>query len=173
MINAKATIFKKIKLSTFETIGSGPIHLPEEELHTNALWLSIAPDVVEAVGEGPFDQALTGLAHLLQHVAPVFVMCDRHDLHVIPQMKAEHSERPTIFIYDRYPGGIGLAKAVYQNLDTIIVQVEELLHSCPCQSGCPACIGLVDGSGQNIKTLIKRLLNLLKKQRNEEASWSV
>jgi DEAD/DEAH box helicase domain-containing protein len=159
MVNAKATIFKKIRLSTFENIGSGPIHLPEEELHTNAMWISFSTDITKRFGEGPFDQALTGLAQLIQQVAPVFVMCDRHDLHVVPQMKAEHSEMPTIFVYDRYPGGIGLAKEIYQNLPTILGQVDHLISNCRCEHGCPACVGASEG---NIKALVKRFIRLLR-----------
>ncbi|ARK30406.1 DEAD/DEAH box helicase [Halalkalibacter krulwichiae] len=158
MVNAKATIFKKIRLSTFENIGSGPIHLPEEELHTNAMWISFSQEITNRFGEGTFDQALTGLAQLLQQVAPVFVMCDRHDLHVVPQMKAEHSELPTIFLYDRYPGGIGLAKEVFNNLSKILKQVEHLITACPCDQGCPSCVG---ASEVNSKMLVKRFINLL------------
>jgi DEAD/DEAH box helicase domain-containing protein len=160
MVNAKATIFKKIRLSTFENIGSGPIHLPEEELHTSAMWISFSEEVTNRFGEGAFDQALTGLAQLLQQVAPVFVMCDRHDLHVVPQMKAEHSELPTIFLYDRYPGGIGLAKEVYRHLPTILGQVEHLISSCLCEQGCPACVGAGEN---NSKSLVKRFIRLLGK----------
>ncbi|MET3504331.1 DEAD/DEAH box helicase [Halalkalibacter oceani] len=163
MVNAKATIFKKIRLSTFENIGSGPIHLPEEELHTSAMWISFSSEIVEQFGEAPFDQALTGLAQLLQQVAPVFVMCDRHDLHVVPQMKAEHSELPTIFLYDRYPGGIGLAKEVYRHLPTILAQVYDLLNSCRCEHGCPSCVGAASDSGINTKALVKRFISLLRK----------
>ncbi|TWI58966.1 DEAD/DEAH box helicase [Halalkalibacter nanhaiisediminis] len=163
MVNAKATIFKKIRLSTFENIGSGPIHLPEEELHTNAMWISFSEELVEQFGEGPFDQALTGLAQLLQQVAPVFVMCDRSDLHVVPQVKAEHSEQPTIFLYDRYPGGIGLAKEVYRHLPTILDQVSKLISSCPCQNGCPACVGSTGET--DTKSLVKRFIHLLQERR--------
>ncbi|WEG18451.1 DEAD/DEAH box helicase [Alkalihalophilus pseudofirmus] len=162
MVNAKATIFKKIKLSTFENIGSGPIHLPEEELHTNAMWLSFSNELVEEYSEGAFDQALIGLAHLFQHVAPVFVMCDRSDLHVIPQMKADHSEAPTIFIYDRYPGGIGLSKEVYKNIDVILEQVVDLVRSCSCENGCPACVGAEGEAGTNVKSTVLRLVSILR-----------
>ncbi|GAE36912.1 DEAD/DEAH box helicase [Halalkalibacter akibai] len=162
MVNAKATIFKKIRLSTFENIGSGPIHLPEEELHTNAMWISFSEELTNRFDGGAFDQALTGLAQLLQQVAPIFVMCDRHDLHVIPQMKAEHSELPTIFLYDRYPGGIGLAKEVYKHLPYILDQVENLISACPCEQGCPACVGV---SETRTKTLVKRFIRLLKESK--------
>jgi DEAD/DEAH box helicase domain-containing protein len=169
MVNAKATLFKKIKLSTFENIGSGPIHLPEEELHTNATWISFSDDLIERFSENGLDQALLGLAHVVQHVAPVYVMCDRSDLHVVPQIKADHSERPTLFFYDRYPGGVGLAKNVYKQVDILLEQAWGLLRSCPCESGCPACVGASSELGDNVKQAVLRLLSLLLNEMSEQA----
>ncbi|WP_216829568.1 DEAD/DEAH box helicase [Alkalihalobacterium elongatum] len=158
MVNAKATIFKKIKLSTFENIGSGPIHLPEVELHTNAMWMSFSKDVVDELGKEPLEQALTGLAHLFQHVAPVFVMCDRNDLHVIPQIKAIHSEEPTIFFYDRYPGGVGLSEQIYKNFPQVLREVQKMVGNCPCESGCPSCVGPSVETGEKGKSLVGKLI---------------
>ncbi len=159
MVNAKATIFKKIKLTTFETIGSGPIHLPEEELHTNAMWIQFSPKWYESYSEKRLDAVLSGIAQLLQHIAPVFVMCDQRDLHVVPQLKSDHNNCPTIFIYDRYPGGIGLAKEVFNNFRTVIRQTADLLNNCRCSTGCPACIGTTDDD--KVKQLVEQFLALL------------
>lgn len=120
-VTGKATIFKKLRLTTMENIGSGPIHLPEEELHTNAMWVSFHLAVLNEIGQEWLDQALVGLANLLHHAAPVHVMCDRGDIRVVPQIKADHSELPTIFIYDSYPGGIGLAKEIYTRTEAFLV----------------------------------------------------
>ncbi|WP_100399088.1 DEAD/DEAH box helicase [Bacillus sp. FJAT-44742] len=164
MVNAKATIFKKIKLSTFENIGSGPIHLPEEELHTSSCWVSFSKNVLEKFGREPLEQGLMGTANVLRHVAPVHVMCDQSDLHVVPQMKATHSELPTIFLYDRYPGGIGLSDQVYKDFDTILQECRVLIKACPCESGCPSCVGSDLNLGEDSKNFTLRLLNLLLKE---------
>lgn len=156
-VNAMATIFKKIKFETHENIGSGPIHLPEEELHTNAAWLSFSEQVMNEVGKSEVERGLVGLAHVLQHVAPLFVMCDRMDLHVIPQRKAIHSGAPTIFLYDRYPGGIGLSEQVYKEMDTILARAEELILSCPCESGCPSCVGAAEDGGKELALTLLRV----------------
>lgn len=159
MVNAKATIFKKIRMSTFENIGSGPIHLPEEELHSQGMWISFAPSLVNQYGEAALEAALMGLAHVLGAVCPVFAMCDRADIHVVPQIKADHSEQPTVFIYDRYPGGIGLSKEIYQKIDSVLQHVDELISSCMCQSGCPSCVGAENQVPPlNTKQLVKQLL---------------
>lgn len=163
MVNAMATIFKKIKLSTFETIGSGPIHLPEEELHTNAMWISFPQSLVSEVGKESLEQALTGLSNVIQHVAPVFVMCDSGDLHVVPQIKAVHSECPTIFIYDRYPGGIGLSETVYKHFNIILERALAIIDRCPCEKGCPSCVGTLFDYRKNAKTEVKRLMRFVNK----------
>ncbi|MCM2674419.1 DEAD/DEAH box helicase [Alkalicoccobacillus plakortidis] len=160
MVNAKATIFKKIRMSTFENIGSGPIHLPEEELHSSGMWFSFSPELIEQFGEASLEAGLMGFAHVLGAVCPVFAMCDRNDLHVVPQIKADHSERPTVFVYDSYPGGIGLSKEIYQKVDSVLQHVQNLVESCPCQSGCQACVGATSSFGQlETKQIVKRLVS--------------
>lgn len=158
-VNAMATIFKKIKLSTFETIGSGPIHLPEQELHTNATWIQFEDDIQGEIGKEALENALIGLSYILQAVASVYVMCDRNDLRVVPQMKAVHSGKPTIFLYDRYPGGIGLSEDVYQHIQIILERTKQYIQACSCEEGCPSCVGV--GSKENTKALSLTLLNRL------------
>jgi DEAD/DEAH box helicase domain-containing protein len=140
-VQAMATIFKKIKFDTHENIGSGPIHLPEEELHTNAAWMSLQSFNKEEMSEKRLEESLIGVAHVLQHVAPLKVMCDPSDLHVVAQIKAVHNNKPTIFLYDRYPGGVGLAKKIYETMNSVLLEAIKLLSTCPCNKGCPSCIG--------------------------------
>ncbi|MGE7601476.1 DEAD/DEAH box helicase [Peribacillus sp. NPDC097675] len=139
-INILPSIFKKIKLTTFENIGSGPIYLPEEELHTSATWLE-CKQVDPALGEKTLEQLLQGIANVLGHVVPIHVMCDRNDIHVVAQIKAAHTQLPTIFLYDHYPGGIGLAEDVYKRFDHVRDAAKNLIRKCPCKDGCPSCIG--------------------------------
>lgn len=139
-IRAMATIFKKIKFETHENIGSGPIHLPEEELHTNAAWISLNKPLAE-LGHERLEQGLVGTAHALNHIAPLFVMADPQDIHVIPQVKADHNEKPTIFFYDRYPGGIGLSEKIHTGMSEVFAETKKMITGCQCQSGCPSCIG--------------------------------
>ncbi|QJD87977.1 DEAD/DEAH box helicase [Cohnella herbarum] len=158
-VNMIPTIFKKIKLTTFENIGSGKIHLPEEELHTSAAWLELK-EVDPELGTKTLEQLLLGIANVLQHIVPVLVMCDRGDIHVTPQIKAAQSGLPTIFIYDHYPGGIGLADDVYKRFDDVRDAAKNLIRKCPCKEGCPSCIGM-EIAGINGKQKGVQLLNLL------------
>lgn len=156
-VQAMATIFKKIKFDSHENIGSGPIHLPEEELHTNAAWVSIHSITSEELSEKRLEESLVGAAHVLQHVAPMKVMCDPSDLHVISQIKSIHNNKPTIFLYDRYPGGVGLAKKIYETMDSVLEESIQLVTNCPCYNGCPSCIG-TESTSDSIKRDTRYLL---------------
>jgi len=155
---AMATIFKKIKFETHENIGSGPISLPEEELHTSSAWISLGKEE-SGLSEERLDQGLIGMAHSLKHIAPLFVMCDSQDIHVVPQVKAAHNEKPTIFFYDRYPGGIGLSDKIYQGIEAILFEAKKMVQSCPCDQGCPSCIG-ADAQTDSAKRDTIKLLSL-------------
>ncbi|MCI4167871.1 ATP-dependent helicase MrfA [Bacillus spizizenii] len=156
-VNALPTIFKKIKMTTFENIGSGPIHFPEEELHTSAAWLEIKT-ADEDIGEKTLEQLLLGISNVLQHIVPVYIMCDRNDVHVISQIKAAHTGLPTIFLYDHYPGGIGLAEEVFKRFSDINEAAKQLIKQCPCHDGCPSCIG-TEIEGIKAKERILQLLD--------------
>jgi DEAD/DEAH box helicase domain-containing protein len=157
-ILAKATIFKKIKFDTHENIGSGPISLPEEELHTSSAWISIKKEL-EDLTDARIEQGLIGAAHALRFIAPIFVMCDPQDVHVVPQVKAVHNEKPTIFFYDRYPGGIGLSEKIYDGMETVLKEAKAMINRCQCESGCPSCIG-TDSSSEYVKRDALKILNM-------------
>ncbi|MEH7157328.1 DEAD/DEAH box helicase [Neobacillus drentensis] len=160
-VRAMATIFKKIKFETHENIGSGPIHLPEEELHTNAAWISLNVPLSE-MGHERLEQGLVGAAHSLNHIAPLFVMADPQDIHVIPQVKADHNEKPTIFFYDRYPGGIGLSEKIYTGMSEVFAETKKMITGCMCEFGCPSCIGTDTVSDSAKKDTLKIIDTFLK-----------
>lgn len=161
-VRAMATIFKKIKFETHENIGSGPIHLPEEELHTSAAWISLNKSFSQMAQER-LEQGLIGASHALNHIAPLFVMADPVDIHVIPQVKADHNEKPTIFFYDRYPGGIGLSEKIFGGMTNVFEETKKMIEGCHCESGCPSCIGAECSSEtakKDVLMIIQSFLNL-------------
>ncbi len=157
-VNAKPTIFKKIKLRTHENIGSGPIHLPEEELHTSAYWFSFSEEAAARKGTNEMQCALLGVANVLIHIAPLYLMCDPFDIRVYPQVKSTHTKRPTIYFYDRYPGGIGLSERLFEVHDELLRRAGDLIRNCNCLSGCPACVGPIEEVGLLGKTQALQLL---------------
>ncbi|WP_026581110.1 DEAD/DEAH box helicase [Bacillus sp. J33] len=157
---AMATIFKKIKFETHENIGSGPITLPEEELHTSSTWLSLKEESLK-FKQDRLEQGLIGTAHALKHIVPLFVMCDPQDVHVVPQVKASHNEKPTIFFYDRYPGGVGLSEKIFGGIEHIMHETMEMVSRCTCEHGCPSCIG-TDTSSETAKRDVLKILSSFK-----------
>lgn len=158
------TIFKKIRFNTHDNIGSGPISIPPMEMHTSATWVSF--DLPENWSEEQLTDALNGAAYAMGSFIPLFLHCDRSDLSVVPQVKAVHNDRPTIFIYDSYPGGIGLSERVYDILLSLLERTIEHVENCPCKSGCPSCIGAQDSIGESKKQVLK-VLTILK----DEMEW--
>lgn len=104
--------------------------------------------------------ALTGAAYAIQSFIPLFVRCDRTDIHVVPQVKAIHTGKPTIFIYDSYPGGIGLSEKLYGRWKELIDRTAKHVAGCVCEYGCPICIGAQE---EGVKTAKRQVSTLLKK----------
>ncbi|MEA3319085.1 MAG: DEAD/DEAH box helicase [Bacillota bacterium] len=159
-VRAMATIFKKIKFETHENIGSGPIYLPEEELQTSATWITLEEEITERLKGDDLEKSLLGIAHALKHVIPLLLMCEPMDMQVVPQVKSTHDEKPVVYFYDRYPGGVGLSEKAYDYINELLTSASELIGNCPCRSGCPSCIG-ADYPEEDSKELALSLLQKL------------
>lgn len=155
---AQATIFKKIRFGTHDNIGSGPIHLPPDEMHTSSSWLSFSSP--SKWTEAELTDAMTGAAYAMNAFIPLFIQCDSSDVAVVPQVKATHNEQPTFFVYDKYPGGIGLSEKVYDLWEDLVMKSQQHVTTCPCKSGCPSCIGPQE-SMSNSKSNVVNLFQLL------------
>jgi len=153
-----ATKFKKIKFETHESVGYGEIHLPEENLQTEAYWIDLPPEMVEGLEERDLGGALYGLASVLRSVVPVYVLCDPKDIRAVPQVRSPFSGLPSLFIFDNYPGGIGISAKVYE-MDSIIWKAAaELVGNCECKAGCPSCVGPPLEVGDVGKKVARRLV---------------
>lgn len=154
--------FKKLKFFSLENVGSGELNLPEQEWHTTAFWFSIPRSILD---EAPFDSeekinGVRGIAYALRSISTIHLMCDLRDLGLavvdtlqdrrIFQYQLRRKEavdplrmsfQPNIYLYDKYPGGIGFSKTLYDEHLTLFRAVESLVRNCSCQNGCPSCIG--------------------------------
>ncbi|MCB0275902.1 MAG: DEAD/DEAH box helicase [Calditrichaeota bacterium] len=142
-VNWVTTGYKKIKLFTNENVGSGQVVLDELEMPTAGTWLAFDDDLAEQLEISPSDLSgvLRGVANLLHNIAPVFLMCDPSDLRAVSMVRAPFSQRPTIYLYDNFPGGIGLSYKFYHDPVPAIRGALQRLNQCVCESGCPSCVG--------------------------------
>jgi DEAD/DEAH box helicase domain-containing protein len=133
---------KKIRFRSLDAIGYHPLDLPRQNLDTVALWIQPSEgtrNVVRIAGLNP-REGMAGLRNLLITILPLHVMCDRPDIGGI--VDSANLGEPTIFIYDRYPGGLGYAERGYVIVGELLAAALRLVEDCPCELGCPSCVGL-------------------------------
>jgi DEAD/DEAH box helicase domain-containing protein len=140
-LTSLASRFKKVRFHTHENVGSGPISLPEQTLHTTAYWLSLDPDRWSDLGSERLEAGLQGMAHALRSVASLHLMCDPRDLGALGEIRSPATLRPTVTVYEAYPGGVGYAQRLYELHDRLLADAAALVHDCPCHDGCPSCTG--------------------------------
>jgi DEAD/DEAH box helicase domain-containing protein len=137
------TMYKKIKFGTHENVGWGEIHLPETTMHTMGYWLQFAEDIATRLGvdQKEIGEALHALANTLKQVAPVQVLCDPTDIRATAQLRSPHSDLPNVYLYESYPGGVGLSEKLFTHHEPLLRAAISLLSDCRCTEGCPSCVG--------------------------------
>ncbi len=154
------TMFKKVRFHTHENVGAGPISLPEQTLHTTAYWTAVEPDLATRLGREELEAALQGMAHAMRTVASLHLMCDPRDLGALGEVRSTWTRRPTVTIYEVYPGGVGYARRLYELHAALLAGAAQLVRDCPCDAGCPSCAGPQGGAGgAGLKSACLRLLS--------------
>ncbi len=145
------TGYKKIKFFTHENAGYGDVHLPDLEMHTTGFWWTIDGD--QDLGRWPravLIDALRGAGVALETVSSIALMCEPRDIGrslgsddsaCDRDVLGDERYRPTLFLFDALPGGVGLARRIYERSEELMSRAARLIQACPCVSGCPACIG--------------------------------
>jgi DEAD/DEAH box helicase domain-containing protein len=161
MVAWKVTMFKKLKFHTHENVGWGSISVPEQEMHTAACWLVPPAEVVNRYDRDTLDGALIGMARVARTCAALLLMCDPRDLGVLAQVQAPFTGRPTLYLYDAVPGGVGLTERLFTLVDDLIHACLEAVEGCACADGCPACVGPAVEVGPRGKATVAELLTAL------------
>jgi DEAD/DEAH box helicase domain-containing protein len=159
-VTTLATLYKKIKFGTHENVGSGRIHLPEMTMHTTAYWWELDDEVRDALklSESNLGDALKAAANVLANVAPLWVMTDPSDLRTVPMLRSPFASKPTIYVYEPIPGGVGYSKKMFSLHADLLRAAHGLIRGCGCASGCPSCVGPVLEVGERGKDSALRLL---------------
>ncbi|MAT69156.1 MAG: ATP-dependent helicase [Planctomycetaceae bacterium] len=141
-VSWQTVAFKKIKFATRENIGLGPVDIPAQQLATTAFWLSPDDDVRRQLKLAGLraSEGLTGLRNLAVVALPLVAMCDSRDLGGV--VDSQNLGRAAMIIYDRYPGGLGYAEKGFQLIDQLLAICRDMVAGCPCDAGCPSCVGL-------------------------------
>ena len=161
--------FKKIRFYTNENVGAGELDLPEQQMHTTAYWLTVPNTVYQALPFTPEDRrdGVAGLGIALRSMAQLLLMCERQDIGLAIHGDEERdddvvvNDQPQIFIYDNYPGGIGFGEPLFSMHADLLRQTRDLIARCPCETGCPACVGPAGLTGPRAKTVALQILDNL------------
>ena len=105
--------------------------------------------------------AVVGLGNVLRTVGSLLLMCDPRDLGIALGSEDQTGSKlfePTLYLYDNYPGGIGQSEPLFRLRETLLEKSRELLLSCPCEKGCPSCVGPIGEVGEKSKEAAKQLV---------------
>jgi DEAD/DEAH box helicase domain-containing protein len=105
---------------------------------------------------------LSGLGRVTGHLIPLYLMCDSRDVGILTDVQAPQTGLPTIFIYDGIPGGVGLSDEVPALYGELLEKAAELVSDCPCEFGCPSCIGPAAQDNPRAKQQVLRLIEALR-----------
>jgi DEAD/DEAH box helicase domain-containing protein len=176
--------FKKIKFYTNENVGSGELDLPEQQMHTTSYWLEVPVEMLSRLPYAADDRrdGIFGLAFAMKQIASLLLMCDARDLGLSinagkddgrsagQNVYADDGDIPRIFLYDAYPGGIGFSEPLFSMHADLLSRTRELIAECPCDSGCPSCVGPVGQTGPLAKTVALRILDHLMQRQLHDVS---
>ena len=246
-VTSQVTAYRKIKRSTYETLGWGEIDLPPQVLETAAYWITIDTDLagrleevgvlLGAIDYGPnwgrqkraalardgercqhcgagqrpgrrhdvhhiqpfrtfyrpgvndaylqanslenlitlcsgchrraesqvrMRSSLAGLGNLLRNLAPLYLM--------LTETEPAGNQGPTSTIYERVPAGVGFSQQLYELHSQLLMAARDLIRSCPCEAGCPACVGPAGQVPTGMELSTKRATMLLLEAIGEEGA---
>jgi DEAD/DEAH box helicase domain-containing protein len=180
----KLWVSRRSKFFTNENVGSGKLELPENEMHTTSFWLTLGHSLLADL---PFSlserqSGIFGLLYALGSMATLLMMCDRRDMGTAVgerppsaaieidwedfaapanPFEAEALFEPNLYIYDAYPGGIGISEPLYRACDTLLNRTLELINACTCENGCPSCVGPTADRSERTKEVALEILGRL------------
>jgi len=190
LVRSQVIGFKKIKFFTNENVGDGKLELPENEMHTTAFWITLARPLLASLPFAISERqsGIFGLLYALESMAALLLMCDRRDLGTAvgerpasPGIDDERLEweagpsgrelrdpaamkeffEPNLYLYDAYPGGIGFSEPLRRVCDLLLRRTRELISACPCETGCPSCVGPSGEKSERAKEAALAILDRL------------
>ena len=141
-VTSQIVSYVRKRLYTNEVLDVVPLDLPEMSLETRSVWYTVPEELLAAARISPADVA--GSAHAAEHaqigILPLFAMCDRWDIGGVSTAEHPDTGLCTIFIYDGYPGGAGIAERGFASGAAHHRATLEAIRACRCERGCPSCV---------------------------------
>ncbi len=134
--------YRRLRHYSDEVLGDELLDLPATTFETMALWWDLAPEIAQVCARRGLD--FLGGIHAAEHACigllPLFAMCDRWDIGGLSTPRHPDTDAAQIFIYDGFPGGVGIAERGFAELPALWQATYDTIAACPCEDGCPSCI---------------------------------
>lgn len=141
-VTTTVTGYQRRRILTGELLETCDLDLPPQIFNTEALWFLVPDKTVAQLKLTP--QELAGGIHATEHASiallPIYTMCDRWDIGGVSTPVHPDTGQATIFIYDGYAGGVGIARRGYELCGELLLATLTAIKDCPCREGCPSCI---------------------------------
>jgi len=166
VVTEQVVAYQRKSIRDQATIDLNPLDLPQTTFETEAIWYLPEPDHLRGLEREP---ALLGTLHAAEHamiaILPLWAMCDRWDIGGLSTNVHPQTGRPTIFVYDGHPGGVGINERGFAIFEGWVEDTAKMLQGCPCERGCPSCVQSPKCGNLNepldkhgARTLLERLL---------------
>ena len=133
--------YERRTISSQERLELVPLELPETSFTTEAVWYLPEPSQLAELAEMP---RLLGTLHAAEHamiaILPLWTMCDRWDIGGLSTNIHPQTGRPTVFVYDGHPGGVGITERGFEEFEGWVADTAAMIRGCPCADGCPSCV---------------------------------
>jgi DEAD/DEAH box helicase domain-containing protein len=140
-VTEQVVAYQKKSVRDQATVETIPLDLPETSFETEAIWY--VPTDTQLAGLEKMPKLLSSL-HAAEHsmiaLLPLWAMCDRWDIGGLSTNVHFQTGRPTVFIYDGHPGGVGITERGFAAFEGWIADTARMLEGCPCADGCPSCV---------------------------------
>jgi DEAD/DEAH box helicase domain-containing protein len=149
-VTTTTVAYQRRRIGSGEVLETVDLTLPPRTLPTRAGWYTVPLEVALGAGLGlgephlPPASTVLSAAHAAEHaligMLPLFAICDRWDVGGVSMAVHPATGEPTIFVYDGYPGGAGIAELAFDAADRHLAAAHDVVAACPCEAGCPSCV---------------------------------
>jgi len=133
--------YEKVHFYSLDALSRHGVDVPNLVLETMAFWIVPPETLMEKVRRADLDahSGLRGIGYATRMLLPLFITCDTLDFsHSVGSVNSPWN---AVFVYERYPHGLGFTEKAYERLHEIMPAVLQHIRNCPCKDGCPCCVG--------------------------------